>query len=321
MLFQRSRTWLLALSLSAVFALSVPTLTLAQSNSSAQRIAVFVGPQMRDGFVDTDAGVRDSIQDVQKYLRETNYFSIAPNPDAATMVLYVVARRSPGTAGGVGVPIGAVSIYVPIRSRAIDTVLHVGTYQRTFTSQSGDDSDTWRRAAKNVAEDLAVWYQANRDMMATVVAETRVNARRDALNGAVVLPGRATGIEAATKRKTPQRDVSSPAHLLQGQTWSSIRTLKKKAALGGGGAQLALGAAYEIGFGVPQDTSQAAVWYRRAAEQGELLAQSALGALYFGGQGIPKDETQAALWIRKAATRGLAEAQSNLALLEGGDVP
>ena len=37
---------------------------------------------------------------------------------------------------------------------------------------------------------------------------------------------------------------------------------------------------YHHDQGVPQDFEQAAVWYRRAAEQGYARAQSSLGALY-----------------------------------------
>ena len=43
-------------------------------------------------------------------------------------------------------------------------------------------------------------------------------------------------------------------------------------------AQFILGLMYDLGDGVPQDHQQAAVWYRKAAEQGHASAQSYLGA-------------------------------------------
>jgi hypothetical protein len=52
---------------------------------------------------------------------------------------------------------------------------------------------------------------------------------------------------------------------------------------------------YDQGHGVPQDYAQAAIWYRKAAEQGLALAQSNLGVLYEEGRGVPKDYAQAAI--------------------------
>jgi TPR repeat protein len=58
--------------------------------------------------------------------------------------------------------------------------------------------------------------------------------------------------------------------------------------------------------------TQAAFWYRKAAEQGDVDAQDALGDLYYTGRGAPQDYAQAALWYRKAAEQGDADAQENL---------
>ena len=41
--------------------------------------------------------------------------------------------------------------------------------------------------------------------------------------------------------------------------------------------------AYENGLGVDKDTSEAAVWYRKAADQGDADAQLKLGGLYKEG--------------------------------------
>jgi TPR repeat protein len=84
-----------------------------------------------------------------------------------------------------------------------------------------------------------------------------------------------------------------------------------------------LGISYCEGHGVPQDYAQAAVLYRKAAEQGNARAQANLGALYGDGQGVPQDYTQAAYWSRKAAEQGDAPAQFGLAVLyeHGRGVP
>jgi TPR repeat protein len=55
---------------------------------------------------------------------------------------------------------------------------------------------------------------------------------------------------------------------------------------------------------VPQDYAQAALWYRKAAEQGYSEAQLKLGHLYLDGHGVRKDAATATEWYRKAAEQG-----------------
>ena len=74
-------------------------------------------------------------------------------------------------------------------------------------------------------------------------------------------------------------------------------------------AQFNLGLMYLTGRGVQQDYSAAALWFRKAAEQGYALAQSNLGTLYRDGQGVAQDDTEAVMWFRKAADQGDAVAE------------
>ena len=46
---------------------------------------------------------------------------------------------------------------------------------------------------------------------------------------------------------------------------------------------------YEHGDGVPRDLAAAVEWYSKAAELGHGEAQLALGAMYHGGYGVPGD--------------------------------
>jgi hypothetical protein len=67
-------------------------------------------------------------------------------------------------------------------------------------------------------------------------------------------------------------------------------------------AQAYLGFMFETGRGVPQNFSEAAMWYRRAAEQGNGSAQYSLGLLYDKGFGVPRDEVEAHRWLNLATS-------------------
>lgn len=67
-------------------------------------------------------------------------------------------------------------------------------------------------------------------------------------------------------------------------------------------AQLA--SMYLKGEGVIRDMSQAAKWFRIAAEKYNVDSQAILGLLYYNGLGVPKDNAQARVWLGKAAKQG-----------------
>ncbi|MBR0937996.1 tetratricopeptide repeat protein [Bradyrhizobium jicamae] len=69
---------------------------------------------------------------------------------------------------------------------------------------------------------------------------------------------------------------------------------------GNASAQAYLGYLFQTGRGVPQNLTEAAMWYRRAAEQGDSLAQYSLGLLYDRGQGVPRDIVEAGKWLNLA---------------------
>jgi TPR repeat protein len=80
-------------------------------------------------------------------------------------------------------------------------------------------------------------------------------------------------------------------------------------------AQSYLGFMFETGRGVPQNYTEAAMWYRRSAEQGDSLAQYSLGMLYDKGQGVPQDIVEANKWLNlstAASPRGAREARARL---------
>ncbi len=83
-------------------------------------------------------------------------------------------------------------------------------------------------------------------------------------------------------------------------------------------SQYRLATFYERGAGVPKDRALAEAWYRRAAEQGNVLAMHNLAGLYSSG-GSANAREMAIKWFRLAADHGLTDSQYNLGvLLENG---
>lgn len=142
----------------AVFALWSP-LASAQDGKPS----IFVGPQIRDGFMDVDSGIRDSIRDIQQEVRATD-FKLAPDRDAATLMLIVLARgivtngsvgfSSGSTFAGTGSGFGFV---MPNSVPTLTTVLSTGRYERRMQSEG----PTWGRAAKVVVQDVLAWWESN----------------------------------------------------------------------------------------------------------------------------------------------------------------
>jgi TPR repeat protein len=77
-------------------------------------------------------------------------------------------------------------------------------------------------------------------------------------------------------------------------------------------AQEELGRRYATGESVPQDLAAAAKWFRKAADQGNVVAQMRLGAMYSTGQGVRQNYAEALKWLRLAADQGNVTAQALL---------
>lgn len=96
---------------------------------------------------------------------------------------------------------------------------------------------------------------------------------------------------------------------------TATRGIIRRAERGNPTAQAYLGYMFETGRGVPQNYTEAAMWYRRAAEQGDSLAQYSLGLFYDRGQGVPRDIVEASKWLNlstAAAPRQAREARARI---------
>lgn len=125
--------------------------------------SVFVGPQVRDGFADVDAGIRDSIQDIQQELKLAG-FPAAGAPGDGVLGVMVLGRGivtngsigfgSSSTTNGTGYGFGYV---VPNTVPTVTAVLRVRGYERRMQSEGA----TWGRAARQVVQDVTAWWDAN----------------------------------------------------------------------------------------------------------------------------------------------------------------
>ena len=106
------------------------------------------------------------------------------------------------------------------------------------------------------------------------------------------------------------------------QTSAVDPALLAKANAGDAASQVQLADALAAGKGLPRDSrqlvadyTQAALWYRKAADQGNTVAQVHLADLYRDGRGVTRDPAQAVTWYRKAAELGDPGAQGTLGIL------
>ena len=106
-------------------------------------------------------------------------------------------------------------------------------------------------------------------------------------------------LPAMTFHLSAQTNVVTPA---------MVEEVRGKAEKGDAEAQDRLGYFYARGV-VGKDYTEAAKWYRKAAEQGLAAGQYHLGDCYAKGKGVTGDPVEALKWYRKAADQGYAPAQ------------
>jgi putative methionine-R-sulfoxide reductase with GAF domain len=105
----------------------------------------------------------------------------------------------------------------------------------------------------------------------------------------------------ASTKAPPQATLNPPAPALETATLDQLRQLAGK---GEPAAEYLLGTRYASGEGVKQDDKEAASWFLKAAENGNVKAQATLGTRYWGGRGVPPSVTQAYFWTVLARAAG-----------------
>jgi hypothetical protein len=153
--------------------MSVVLLVVLLAGPKPAPVTIYVGPQIRDGFVQTDQGVRDSARDLREALGKDKALRVVESEDGATLKLYVSGRRkSPGqsiTVGSVANGTGSV-VGVPTEIFILEVTMRVGTYEQSFTTEKNQATDwhvTWKKCASEIAKDVSAWVGANRERIAS----------------------------------------------------------------------------------------------------------------------------------------------------------
>ena len=92
---------------------------------------------------------------------------------------------------------------------------------------------------------------------------------------------------------------TTPPHLVFGDHWPSADDPRSEASIG---------FMYHRGLGVPADDVAAAIWLRRAAEQGQAEGQLMLGILFYYGRGVTRSYVNAYAWCELAGINGNGDA-------------
>jgi GAF domain-containing protein len=96
---------------------------------------------------------------------------------------------------------------------------------------------------------------------------------------------------------------------------TDFKQMRQLAAEGDSEAQFSMGVRCATGDEVTQDYTEAARWFRLAAEQGHVMAQSTLGAYYWAGRGLSQDLNNAYFWAVLANAGGDEPSKVRLSFL------
>ena len=138
--------------------LSVSGAQAATAASQKKELTIYIGPQTTDGFIDTDSDIVDSIKDIKSVFRaRIKHVRIVDAPEKALLHLYVIGRGKGGSEGTIGLPIGSMSLFLPIDTLHVDTLLRVGDYEKPIVGVN----DQWKDCAGQVVNKLKVWLAEN----------------------------------------------------------------------------------------------------------------------------------------------------------------
>lgn len=150
---------------------AVAILTLLLAGPKPAPLTIYVGPQVRGGFVQADQGIRDSVRDLREALAKDKALRVVETEEGARLRLYVAGRRRQAaqtvTVGSASNGSGSV-VDVPNEIRILETTFRVGDYEQTFTAAKNQATDwkaSWKNCAGAIARDVSAWVEANRERL------------------------------------------------------------------------------------------------------------------------------------------------------------
>ncbi len=184
------------------------------------------------------------------------------------------------------------------------TYVYAGTVEQTKANISGGTAQT---PASAVSSSQSTSTNASTAAPAPAV-NTPLNAKA---SPTAAMPHQVNNAQAPNLE---QRQEAMQAYT-QGKYAKAHTLWIALAKAGDGEAMNNLGMLYDVGQGVPQNTKEALMWFRKSAEKGHAGGMSNLGRMLEQGRGTARHVDTAAAWFRKAADLGQADAQYNLGVL------
>jgi TPR repeat protein len=201
---------------------------------------------------------------------------------------------------------------------AIAAVVHFETPAHTTLSPSPSSSTSERPATKASSDDSSPAPQVRQ---VTAIEPTspnlppiRTTKTNDVGKSSIPAPTAPSAAHGTQQRASDPLVAAFAAAEMEGQTTISMPSPPAVEPKSDPSQDFARARSLSKGDGVTQDLTEAARYYRRAAESGYPPAQHQLGVAYAKGWGVEQNDREAVIWYQKAAENGLPEAQHDLAV-------
>ena len=137
------------------------------------KISIYLAAPMKDGFVDTNKGIQDSIKDVRKRLAKDKHITIVDDRSRADIVLTIVGRGMHYEKNGRSEV--TTNYYDSETSSRTETttqdiyssgvwvtaVMQFGSFHKQIQAGAGNEPGGWSQCATQIADDVKSWIAAN----------------------------------------------------------------------------------------------------------------------------------------------------------------
>jgi len=160
--------------------LFLPVAALCAQDTSRILALVYVSAPLKDGFVDTNKDIQDSVKDVQHQLSRMKEFGLTENVELADLSITILTRGVGSETYGhrlnyteysgryytnaqlTSMPMVAQTLWLSV-------VMEIGTHRKEFTGTAlnvpGVRWGRWTECATNLAKNVRVWAVANQQQI------------------------------------------------------------------------------------------------------------------------------------------------------------